>query len=358
MSSALAVLLLYHLVFFARVAFKKEQLQPDRQTPVSVVVCARNEAFALEKTLPLLLNQAHNNFEVIVVNDRSSDNSKELLHWMEKENSKLRVVTIPQGSRDGNGKKMALWIGVREAGNERVVVTDADCTPASEDWLALMTRAMPEGKSIVVANSPYEKAGGLTNILERYDGAMKALQFLGFARAGLPYMGVGRNLAYEKDLFLSSNSKVKGRHKMSGDDDLFVNAVATGKNTNALLDPKSFMITRATRDLSTWWRRKRRHYTTAVHYRFFHKFLLLLLPLARMTFWVSLLLLAWQANLMGVSIGLGAALLLLMPIQMLGLQRTGASDLAWMALPLEWLFLLLDPFIYLSTLIVKPQQWK
>ena len=358
MCAALVVLLTFHLVFFARVAFRRQELDPDRSTPVSVVLCARDEAFSLKKTLPVLLAQQHEHFEVVVVNDRSTDGSDELLRWMEKDNERLRVVSIPASSRDQNGKKMALWIGVREARHERIVVTDADCTPASPDWLALMTAAMPEGKRIVVANSPYEKESGLTNILERYDGAMKAVQFLGFASAGLPYMGVGRNLGYEKDLFLSSRKKVKGWYMMSGDDDLFINAVANGSNTATILDPKSFMMTRATRDLRTWWRRKRRHYTTAVHYRFIHKFLLMLLPLSRMVFWASLLLLALQANILGVCIGLGAALVLLMPIQMKGLQRTGASDLAWLALPLEWLFLVLDPFIYLSTLIVKPQQWK
>ncbi len=358
MCAALLVLLVYHAVFFARVAFRTHELEPDRNSPLTVVICARDEAYSLEKLIPVLLEQDHQQFEILVVNDRSTDGSEEILLWLEKDNPNLRVVNIPTGTRNAFGKKMALWIGVREARYDRVVVTDADCMPASKDWLALMAAGMPEGKSIVVANSPYERKTGLTNVLERYDGAMKAMQFLGFACAGLPYMGVGRNLGYEKELFLRSKDKVKGWNAMSGDDDLFVNAVATQKNTNAILDPNSFMFTRATRDMRSWWRRKRRHYTTAVHYRFVHQFLLMLLPLAKMVFWASLIILAVQQHWVGVGIGLGSALLLLLPVQMKGLQRTGAADLAWMALPLEWLFLLLDPFIYLSTLIVKPQQWK
>ena len=247
---------------------------------------------------------------------------------------------------------------MREAKYPNVVVTDADCTPVSRDWLALMAAGMHDGKAIVVANSPYERKNGLTNILERYDGAMKAIQFLGFAKAGIPYMGVGRNLAYDRDLFLDARDKVKGKKRMSGDDDLFVNAVASGENTTAMTDPDSFMMTRATPDLGTWWRRKRRHYTTAVHYRFWHQLLLMILPIARMVFWASMILLLIQENWVGAAIGFSAFVLLFLPIQIRGLQRTGAADIAWMALPLEWVFLLLDPFIYLSTLIVKPRQWK
>lgn len=358
MSVALLVVLLYHLFFFARVAFKQEELEPDRVKPVTVVICARDEALHLERLIPLLLNQDHEQFEVLVVNDRSTDQSADILRWMEMDNENLRVVSIPPNSRGEAGKKMALWIGMREAKYPHVVVTDADCTPASRDWLALMAAGMPDGKSIVVANSPYERGSGITNILERYDGAMKALQFLGFAKAGIPYMGVGRNLGYQRDLFLQSKDKVKGWQNMSGDDDLFVNAVASAQNTTALMDPDSFMFTRATTDLRTWWRRKRRHYTTAVHYRFLHQFLLLLLPLARTTFWVSMVFLALQQNWIGVATGAIAFLVFFLPIQIKGLQKTGAADLAWMALPLEWLFLILDPFIYLSTLIVKPRQWK
>ena len=180
----------------------------------------------------------------------------------------------------------------------------------------------------------------------------------GFAQAGFPYMGVGRNLAYASEVFFSARKPKSHNRLMSGDDDLFINEVARANNTAVVADPASFMVTRATPDLATWIRRKRRHYTTAVHYRLGHQILLMLLPLARMVFWTSLVLLVLHHRWMEVAIGAGIRLCVIMPITIRALQKLQAGALAWFALPLEWLFLLLDPLIYTSTILVKPKRWK
>jgi hypothetical protein len=145
---------------------------------------------------------------------------------------------------------------------------------------------------------------------------------------------------------------------MSGDDDLFINSVARARNTAVVADPRSFMTTRPTRDLATWIRRKRRHYTTAAHYRFGHQVLLMLLPTARALFWVALILLAFKGMWREVAIGAAIKIGVLTPITMVGQHKLRAGAITWFALPLEWLFLLLDPLLYMSTILVKPKRWK
>ncbi len=145
---------------------------------------------------------------------------------------------------------------------------------------------------------------------------------------------------------------------MSGDDDLFINQVARAKNTGVVADPRAFMTTQPTPDLGTWLRRKRRHYTTAAHYRLGHQVLLMVLPLARTVFWAMLLWFAMRAQWREVFVGLGVELGILLPITVLAMRRLHAGSLVWLAIPLEWLFLLLDPLLYTSTLLVKPKRWK
>lgn len=356
--AALAVLLFFYLFMFARLAFRKPAVEPDRDLPVSVVICARNEARALERLIPRLMEQDHKEFEVVVVNDRSDDDTWEVLQWMKPDVPRLRPVNIQADERFNYGKKIALGVGLRSAKHPQVLLTDADCMPAGPDWISTMAAGFHNGRKIVIGHSPYARAGGLTNVLERYDGIVKTMQYMGFAMAGAPYMGVGRNLGYSSELFFNAHGSRHHGHLMSGDDDLFINEVARAGNTAVVADPRSFMATRPTPDLATWWRRKRRHYTTAAHYRFLHQVLLLLLPLARTVFWAALVWLAVRGAWHEVAIGLGAQLLVLQPVVIAAMRRLGAGALAWCALPLEWLFLFLDPLLYTSTILVKPERWK
>jgi glycosyltransferase involved in cell wall biosynthesis len=358
MAAALFVLLLFHAFMFTRLAFRKTTVEPDRELPISVVICARNEARTLEELIPLLVKQDHREFEVVVVNDRSEDDTWEVLQWMKPDQPKLRPVNIQADEKFNYGKKIALGVGVRAAKYPHVLLTDADCVPDGPDWISTMAAGFRNGRSIVIAHSPYAYQTGIANILERYDGCAKAAQYMSFGMAGLPYMGVGRNLGYTSELFFNAKGGDRHNHLMSGDDDLFINGVARARNTAVVADPRSFMTTRPTRDLMTWIRRKRRHYTTAAHYRFGHQVLLMLLPTARALFWVALALLAFKGLWREVAIGAVIKVGVLLPITMVGLHKLRAGAITWFALPLEWLFLLLDPLLYMSTILVKPKRWK
>ncbi len=358
MAASLLVLIFFNFYMFARVAFPKPAHEPDRDLPVSVVICARNESHTLKQLVPLMMEQDHREFELVIVNDRSDDDTWEVLQWMKPQYPKLRIVNVSADEKFSYGKKIALGIGVRAAKYPNVLLTDADCVPTSKDWVSLMATGFRSGKQIVIGNSPYAAHNSFTNILERFDGAQKSMQYMGFALAGLPYMGVGRNLGYSSQVFFSAKGPRRHHHLMSGDDDLLINELARAGNTAVIADPRTFMITKATPDLVTWIRRKRRHYTTAQHYRFIHQVLLILFPLARVVFWAMCIILAIKGMWWELVIGLAVKLLVLLPINMIALHRLKAGVVAWLALPLEWLFLLLDPMLYASTLLVKPKRWK
>ncbi len=358
LAAALLVLGFFHLAVFSRLAFRPQEVEPERGLPVSVIVCGRNESIALQQLIPLLMDQDHEQFELIVVNDRSEDDTWAVLQWLKPQFPLLHPVNIQADEKFSYGKKIALGVGIRSAKYPHVLVTDADCMPTSRDWISIMATGFTDGKQIVIGHSPYERQDGFTSLLERYDGFNKAVQYISFAQAGFPYMGVGRNLAYTSQVFFGAKGQRKHRQLMSGDDDLFINEVARTKNTTAIADGRSYMTTRATTDMATWILRKRRHYTTAQFYRFGHKLMLTLLPVSRIVMWTAIFYLLFSGHAIAALIGLFIELFIYLPISMLAMRKLGGGRIVWLSLPLEWLFLLLDPCIYLSTLIIKPQRWK
>ena len=193
--------LFYFLFFFLRLSFKDKNKGIGKILPVSVVIAARNEESNLVEFLPLILEQNYEKFEVIVVNDRSWDESLDVLLAFEQKYNHLRIVDIPDVGKDGFAKKMALTLGIKAAQYDYLLFTDADCKPVSEQWISEMVKGFSKGKRIVLGAGGYIKQKGVLNRLIRFDASFIAIQYLSFAKAGLPYMGVGRNLAYPNELY-------------------------------------------------------------------------------------------------------------------------------------------------------------
>ncbi|MBA2744834.1 MAG: glycosyltransferase, partial [Flavisolibacter sp.] len=257
------VQLFYYLYFFRRVAFYKERTKDQsQQHPVSVVICARDEDENLARNLPGVLVQEYpTTNEVIVVNDNSVDDSKYILAELKKTFKKLHIVDLTQEAKMIAGKKFPLSVGIKEAKHEIVLLTDADCVPASEKWMFKMQDAFVNGVEVALGYGAYSKKPGLLNKVIRFETFHTALQFFGYALAGQPYMGVGRNLAYKKDLFFRNKGFSSINHIPSGDDDLFINKVSNKKNTVVVLDKDAFTVSKPKELWKDWIRQKHRHYT-------------------------------------------------------------------------------------------------
>lgn len=240
---------------------------PQVRIPVSVIISARNEAKNLPVYLPYVLEQEYPDFEVIVVNDCSYDGSGEVLEELCARYDKLKVVTITEHDRFKTGKKFAITLGIKAAKNEYLVFTDADCQPASKDWLTRMAANFGSGAQIVLGYSPYNKRRGLLNALIRFETIKTAINYLSAAVGGQAYMGVGRNLAYTKTLFFGNKGFASHMHVLSGDDDLFVNENATAHNTAIEIHPGAFTYSDAKSSFGAWYRQKKRHFGVGKLYK-------------------------------------------------------------------------------------------
>jgi glycosyltransferase involved in cell wall biosynthesis len=272
----IAIQLFYYLYFFLRLAiYKKPEKSTHMEHPISVVICARDEAENLANNLPGVLVQQYNTtHEVVLVNDNSEDETKYLLEEFKKSFKNLNPVLLSQEAKMINGKKFPLSIGIKSAKNETLLLTDADCVPASEHWMRLMQDGYDEGIEIVLGYGAYKKKPGLINKLIRFETFQTALQYFSYALAGLPYMGVGRNLSYKKDVFIRNKGFSSINQMPSGDDDLFINQVANKHNTAIVIDKDAHTLSEPKTSLHDWMNQKYRHYTTSKYYKLSHATLL------------------------------------------------------------------------------------
>ena len=275
-AAATLIQLFYYLWFFRRVAYyKPPQKNRSQQHAVSVVICARDEDENLARNLPGVLVQNYpSTYEVIAVNDNSVDDSKYILQELKKTFKSLHVIELTQEAKLIRGKKYPLSIGIKESKHEVLLLTDADCVPASEHWIQKMQDAYNDGIEIVIGYGAYHKKPGMLNKLIRFETFHTALQYLSYALAGIPYMGVGRNLSYKKQLFFRNKGFSSINHIPSGDDDLFINKVANKTNTAVIIDAEAITRSIPKKTWKDWFRQKTRHYTTAKFYKPKHKFLL------------------------------------------------------------------------------------
>jgi biofilm PGA synthesis N-glycosyltransferase PgaC len=250
------------------------ELEASGLKPLTVIICARNEAANLQENLPVVLNQNYPDFEVIVVNDRSWDGTKDVLKDFEDKYPNLKVVTVAEGSKFIAGKKFAVTMGIKAAKNEWLVFTDADCKPRSDQWLLGMQQPADADTEIFLGYSPYTRSKGLLNALIRFETFFTAVNYLSFAIKGMPYMGVGRNMAYQKTLFFKNKGFAAHMHIPSGDDDLFVNANATRYNTRIQINPLTFVNTAPKQTWGAYLKQKKRHFGAGKMYKAKHKFIL------------------------------------------------------------------------------------
>lgn len=354
--------LIYYWFFFSRVAFHRKKSSSNHEHPVSVIICARNEYYNLERNLPIILEQDYPNFEVVVVNDCSDDDSLYLLQDFAEKYKNLSIVNITQSLNFFSGKKFPLSIGIKSAKYEYLLLTDADCNPKSRQWIREMQNHFDNNADIVLGYGGYEHKKGFLNRLIRYDTLQVAMQYLSLAKAGFPYMGVGRNLAYRKSLFYNNHGFISHYRIASGDDDLFINQVAKRNNTQIEISLHSHTVSIAKTSFSEWMRQKKRHLSTGRYYKAIHKFLLGLFSVSRFVFLVSFVWLLLLAFNYGGYIVILSVFLLRMISQLIITKRCMkqlAENNFLLLAPLFELFLLfINALAGLGSIFGHKQSWK
>lgn len=283
----------YYWGLFSRLAFfNKGKYEGDGEAtlePVSVIVCARDAYEYLIDLIPMLMSQDYPDYEIVIVNDCSTDETTEYLKELVRVHPEINVVTLTQHLNFFHGKKFPLSMGIKSASHDLLLLTDADCLPTDNQWIKNMVGAYRQGTEVVLGYGPYFERKGLLNKLIRFDTLYTAMQYLSMALAKMPYMGVGRNLSYRRELFYKNKGFTSHYNIPSGDDDIFISQVANKNNTRVLIDTKSRIESEPKHEFGNWVRQKRRHYSTANMYKPLTNRILGTLLLSRLLYYASLI---------------------------------------------------------------------
>ncbi|MCF6182000.1 glycosyltransferase [Lutibacter sp.] len=357
----IGIQLIYYLFIFGKFAFfKNRKFKRDFNLPVSVLICAKNEAQNLIENIPFILKQNYPNFEIVLINDASTDTTLEVMKKFKKEYpNKINLVDVLPNEQFWGSKKYALTLGIKAAKHNHLLFTDADCKPVSNYWILEIANNFSTNKQLVLGYGAYKKIKkSLLNKLIRFETLLTAMQYFSYQKMGLPYMGVGRNIAYTKYLFFSANGFSNHMKIKSGDDDLFVNQVATKQNSTFCSSNKSFTESIPKTSFKDWIHQKSRHISTANYYKPIHKFLLGLFYSSQILFWILAIILIilnfnWQLILSLIMFRLFIQYIIIG----LSAKKLNETDLILIFPFMEIFLIIIQMFIFIKNLIAKPTHW-
>jgi len=358
-ASIVVIQLIIWLFIFLRLGYYQNDKSSHDPLPISIVISAHDELENLKELIPILTSQQYSQYEIIVVEDRSNDDTYDFLLTETKQNSKVRIVKVDSLPSGVNGKKYALTLGIKAAKYDNILFTDADCRPNSPLWLEEMQKGFQEGKEIVLGFSPYIRKRGLLNLFIRFETIYSAIQYLSLALVGLPYMGVGRNLAYKRSLFLKNKGFNNHIRVMGGDDDLFVNENANKKNVTIVINPDAKVYSLPKTTWKEWYTQKKRHLSVGKRYKFKFKFILGLLAFLQIFFWIFFILAIILTPYKIITLGLFFAKALVMVIVYLIILKKLDEKLPLGLLPfLDFIYSFYFVTIGASALFSKKNRWK
>ena len=353
-----AIQLIYYFVFSSFLFEAKKDKKKNNVVPVSVIICAKNEAKNLQEFLPSILNQEYEDYEVILIDDASSDETADVMLSFKKQHSNIKIISVENIEAFWGNKKYALTLGIKGANNEHLLFTDADCKPVSKNWISEMANNFSQEKTIVLGYGKYKKEKSLVNLFVRFETLLTAIQYFSYAKLGSPYMAVGRNLAYHRSEFFNVKGFINHMHIRSGDDDLFIQDAANKENTTFTISKKSFTESIAPTSFKEWFQQKRRHISTANHYKTQHKFFLGLFFVSKVLFYLLAIILfffySWKIIL---PIFLSYYLVQFIVIG-LSSKKLKEPTIAFLLPFLEIGLLIFQFSIFITNLSSKPKHWK
>lgn len=291
------VLAIYYAVIYFRMGRYVQIRRDDSEPlpPVSVVLCAQNQGDWLRNNLVYLLEQDYPDFEVVVVNYCSTDDTKFVLQVLSENYKRLQVVTMEQNVCGYPGKKYPLSIGIKSARHDVLLLADTDCLPRELEqfgWIRQMVAGYCHNHvDIVLGYCGIESRKSLFNWLQQYDNMDYSAEYLGAAIMHRPFTGCGRNLSYRRGFFMKNNGLIYSYNEPDGADDMFVNQNGRSHNVAVMLDRESFTQAPPCRNFREWHLLRKHRIATHGYYKLGLKLSRLMRPLGVLLFYAAAVLL-------------------------------------------------------------------
>ncbi len=276
---------IYYLAFSTFLLVSKKGKKTDSETPISVIVYSKNQAKEIQELLPLFLDQDYFKFEIILINNASSDNTCDIVEGFEKKHKNLKLLNVENNEAFWGSKKYALTLAIKSSKYDHLLFTDVNCTAVSKHWISEMSSKFTNDKKIVLGYKKYQKENSLTNLIIRFEHLLTSIKCFGFTRMGSSFMAFGNNLAYQKSEFFRVNGYINHMKISAGEDDLFIKDAANKKNTSFSISENSFIETAAPSSFSKWFTEKKEEIIITKKYKFKHRFLLKFFTFSKVLFY-------------------------------------------------------------------------
>jgi glycosyltransferase involved in cell wall biosynthesis len=326
---------------------------------ISIVVCSHNNYKGLEQLIPVLLRQDFPCFEVIIVNDRSTDATEKWLTAQNELDQRIVPIHISDTPTGWNAKKYALQQGIKKAQYSIVTLTDSDCIPASNKWLQHIAQTFTNANTnIYLGYSPYRKEHSILNKLIGTETLFTVFQYFSLAKIGMTYMGVGRNLAYRKSFIEKHIDEFPFQNHVGGDDDLLISRISKGNDAQIGINDESFVLSEPENTWQSWWQQKRRHLSAGQKYKFSTQCMLATYWLSNQLCWCSFFILCLYSTELTTIISLHAVILMLGIIILQRYFRIFQEGRLLLLFPFwDFLYIASSSIIGLSTFLNKNKKW-
>ena len=356
----LSIQLFYFLFVYGRFAFSNPTEEKEYTPPVSIIICSKNQVDHCKILVPLLMEQDYPNFEIVLIDDASTDDTLDVFENFEAQYKNIKLVKVENIEAFWGNKKFSMTLGIKAAKYEHLLFIEPNCLPATNQWIAEMASHFDADKSIVIGYSKLIKEKkSLANMFMRFENVWQAMHTFGFTQIGKPYRGSGSNLAYHRKEFFNVrgfNDHMKIRF---GEDELFVNQASTGKNTTFAISKDSFTLSKPEQNFSNWMQLKRKQLSLSKNFKSSDQ---IQLQLYNVSFWgfviLAAILLITQFEWEIVSSLIIARYLIAWITMGFATRKLDEKDIIFVypLLELFWAFTLLN--IKLSNLFSKPTQWR
>lgn len=349
--------LLYYYLLFARFSFMRKKSDTSHYQPaVSVVMVAKDAASVLLKTLPKFLNQQYGEFEVVVVNDHSQDDTRLLLVEYQQQYSNLKIVELDTSVTTIRGKKFALSMGIRCASHSCILITSPECAPTSTHWIEKMAAKFENDKQIVLGYSTFERRKNPFNRMLHFDCLVNAIQYFSLARINSTYRGNAWNMGFTEQMFVQQRGFASHNHIRYGEEDIFVSRSAKRNNTAIEFSREAITVLQRNARHDYWLDHKQGLYYTRKFNTFKNRFLLNFYAVVNLLFYVGLVLaiLLSIGNVVLLSTTLGiVALRILSQYLVFGYAaaKLNEKQVIPAILLYDILFAILNPLYYIDALI-------
>ncbi len=303
---ALALLAIYYGLYHLRVGRWQLKVKKNNAAdtpapqypPVSVVLTAHNDAAWLRENLVYLLEQDYPNFEVVVVNYLSTDDTEYVLRFLKDYYPHLKIVPFKEDVNLFQGKKYPLSIGIKSAANDILLLADPDCTPKNLQWLRGMVRGYRDKNTkLVLGYCGLKRTRTLLGVMQQYDALAYGAHYLGSALLGHPYTGSGRNLSYRRSFFFDRGAFISHYDVADGSDDLFVYQNANRHNTSVCIDADAVLFAEPKKSFSLWHQERLHRIGTRNRHSFISRLAEVITPTANLIFYLAAVLLLLQGTL-------------------------------------------------------------